>query len=102
MFSLNRFDVYDEPLAVKGTIGDRLAISGKVLLHIEGAFEGDQKELEVRLIKNGMVIKTSRLQAPFVISYCDVKGVDRRSYYRLDIQGEGVKVVTNPIFVTRE
>ena len=82
-------------------MGQTITAAGKVLMHIEAGFEREQRELEVKVIRNGKVVKTSRLQTPFLITYYDEKPLEGRSYYRLEIVGKDIQAVTNPIFVER-
>lgn len=98
-FSLDAFYISDELDKVKGFVGDDLKIEGKSLLHIEGHFEGEPLEVEIRVIRQGEIVKTYKTQAPFKIIYYEEDLQKSKSYYRLEITGNGLFFITNPIFV---
>lgn len=102
-FSLDKFYICNESCSVKGTIGDTIEIDEKVLLHVEADLLGAEDEkFKVSVIKNGKVVKTSLMQAPFLLSYYDDSLLEDKSYYRLEITGKGLHIVTNPVFVVKK
>jgi len=86
------------------TIGGELKLKVPPQIEISGRFlNGQTRYLTVKLIKNGFVIKTYDVVTPFDIFYLDDNPhKEKKSYYRLDIQGDGLMLVSNPIFVDRE
>jgi hypothetical protein len=99
VFSLDAFYISDELDKIKGLVGDNVKIKGKPLLHIEGHFEGEPQEVEIRVIRQGEIVKTYKTQTPFKIIYYEGDAPEPKSYYRLEIIGKGLFFITNPIFV---
>ena len=97
-FLLENFSVSDEAGKVKGILGDEVKIEGRPLVYIEGGFLEKQQEVEIKIIKNGEVVKTHKIEQPFRVVYHD-EIITEPSYYRLEIIGRGLHLVTNPIFV---
>ncbi|MCM8780444.1 MAG: hypothetical protein NC908_00755 [Candidatus Omnitrophica bacterium] len=101
-FLLEEFCISDESGQVKGYMGDSVNIEGRTLLLIRGDFLKYRKDIELKIIKNGDIIKTFTVQTPFRIIYLDEEIVQNKSYYRIEITGKDVYLVTNPIFVSRK
>lgn len=97
-FKLSEFSLSDEVGWVKGFVGDTVRIEGKPVLHIEGSFLEKQQEVEVRIIKEGEIVKTYKTETPFALTYYEDGALEGKSYYRLEIKGKGLHLVTNPIF----
>ena len=66
---------------------------------IKGSFLGKQQAVEVKIIKQGNIVKTYNIDTPFEISYHDENISKGKTYYRLEIKGKDLHVITNPIFL---
>ena len=55
--------------------------------------------MTIRIIRNGELLETYNVESPFRVLHSDDSIVADKSYYRLEIKGSGVWLVTNPIFV---
>jgi len=103
-FILDKFVVKDKAIGIEKTLGQELETQNIPQIVIEGHFiDGQDKPIEIKLIKNGSVIKTFNVTSPFSVDYLDEdsrKG--RKVYYRLEIRSGNIFLVTNPIFVKRE
>jgi len=102
-FILDRFIIRDLETGNRATLGEELAAKGWVRLEISGRFLHPETErIEIKLIKNGSVIKVYEVLSPFEIFYEEetVQGQDK-DYYRLEIRSKDLFVVTNPIFVDK-
>ena len=98
---LDEFSIYDSISNNKGIVGDEVSIKGKLLLKIRGVLFDKEKQgqINVKLIRNGCLVKTIDVTSPFAIDYEDVySGEDNKIYYRLEIQFSGGILITNPIF----
>jgi hypothetical protein len=101
-FILDEFSVSDEIGSVKGFMGDDVKVKDKPLLHIKGHFlNKKEEEVKVKVIREGKIEKTYRVKTPFEIIYKE-GSLDAKSYYRLEIAGKKLNVITNPIFVSKE
>ena len=98
-FSLDAFYISDEFDKIKGLVGDDVKIQGKPLLHIEGRFDKEPQEIEIRVIRQREIVKTYKTQTPFKIIYYGDDAQKSKLYYRLEIIGKGLFFITNPIFV---
>ena len=100
-FILDDFSIKDKETDRNATLGDTINLKGSHIIHIKGHFrEGeDSPSLEIKLIRNGRVIRIFRENSPFDVSYEDGLVRKGKSYYRLEIRSQGLIVVTNPIFV---
>lgn len=89
------------------TMGETLsADNGVVMVEISGHFKDDNtrknRNVSVRLIKNGEVVQTFKRETPFVIKYFDNDtGGEGKAYYRVEITGSGLHAVSNPVFVMK-
>jgi hypothetical protein len=100
---LGKFSV-DDPVAKSGKfMGEQLNTREIPQINIQIDFLNGQGQLfKIKLIRNGEVIKTFEAPAPLDIAYLDEQApVSERFYYRLEIQGQDVLAVSNPIFVKR-
>lgn len=98
---LDEFSIYDSISDNKGIVGDEVSIKGKLLLKIRGVLFDKEKQgqINVKLIRNGRLVKTIDATSPFAIDYEDAySGEDNKIYYRLEIQFSGGILITNPIF----
>jgi len=99
-FSLDEFFLSDEEGKTRGYVGDTISIAGKPILHIKGGFlENHGQILEVDVIRKGEVVKRYKEESPFSVIFEDQTSQNpAKSYYRLEIKGQGVHFLTNPIF----
>ena len=80
-----------------------LKISQPPSVAIKGNFlDGQARNVLIKLIRDGEVIQVFDTLTPFAIDYADnTTFPPGESYYRLEITGKGLHVITNPIFVVR-
>lgn len=102
-FVLDKFGIQDSALGPEKTFGQQAMIKNKARIEISGHFtNGQSKTFNLRLVKNGAVIKTFEISAPFDIVYEDpVADNPDLNFYRVDAETDGVHVVTNPVFVKK-
>ena len=100
-FVLDKFVVYDGFTNVYAIMGEQINLENNPRIEIGGQFlAGRKKPVKIKLIRNGNIIKTFEVNSPFDISFQDdYEGGERKFYYRVEIQSDGVFLVTNPIFV---
>jgi hypothetical protein len=98
-FSLDRFSVSDEFGGVQGFVGDAVKVKGDPSITVEGGFFKKEREVQIKIIKEGKVVQMYTLETPFKISYSDSTFSHNKTYYRLEIIGRGLHLVTNPIIV---
>ncbi len=98
---LDKFSLKDASSGKEKIMGQEIVVQGKMQIQINGHFlNGENLPLEVKLIKNGEIIKTFEVISPFGVSYegeSEEKG--KKTYYRLEIGGSDTALITNPIFV---
>ncbi len=100
-FFLEDFSLASD-LGEEATIGGRLSADKEVTINIKAKFlRQDFSEVQLKLIKNGKVIKESKTETPFSISFYDYSIKEPKSYYRLEIRAKGLHLITNPIFVKK-
>ena len=100
---LNKFSVVDEQLAIEKIMGEQLQSQGTPQIEIKAdLLNGQLQPFKIKLIRNGEVIKMFETPTPVDITYVDEQAPDEGIfYYRLEIHGPDVVVVTNPIFVKK-
>ncbi len=103
-FVLDSFTVGLPEGNIKKTMGEEIDIKGNPVVEVRGHFSyGEDHTVKVRIIKNGEVIKTFEEKPPIAISYIDEsKSPSKKNYYRVEVESEGLLLVTNPIFVRGE
>ena len=104
-FSLNKFEAVDTRDPHGKTMGQTLMLKGEVpLIEMDCDFKDLREEaLDIKLIRNGEVIKTFKQATPVNIKYIDIDFMKlKEAYYRIDITGKKLHVITNPIFVRHE
>ncbi|HEC68945.1 MAG TPA: hypothetical protein ENI31_01465 [Candidatus Omnitrophica bacterium] len=100
-FFLEDFSLASD-LGEEATIGGRLSADKEVTINIKAKFlRQDFSEVQLKLIKNGKVIKESKIETPFSASFYDCNVKKSKSYYRLEIKAKGLHLITNPIFVKK-
>lgn len=99
-FILDKFSIKDIASGKEKIMGQEITVEGKAQLQISGHFLNEENApLEIKLIKNGEIIKTFEVSAPFGIRYEEESAEKgKKVYYRLEIGGGGITLVTNPIF----
>ncbi|MCX5708992.1 MAG: hypothetical protein NTY14_08530, partial [Candidatus Omnitrophica bacterium] len=100
---LSNFSVADPNSKGEKVMGEQLNTREIPQIKIGIDFLNGQGQLfKIKLIRNGEVIKTFEAPAPLNITYLDEQApVNGNFYYRLEIQGQDVVAVSNPIFVKR-
>jgi len=101
-FLLDKFFIKDDISKEQGIVGDTVKLAGKPTLYIKGKFLDMPRKIELKIIKNGKIIKVYDVNTPFEITYDGDKSFSGKSYYRLEIRSSGLNFVTNPIFVVRK
>ncbi len=105
-FHLEHFGVSDASGGKTGFVGDTVKLSGNPIVRVEGRVDGTPRDMELRIIRNGRMIRRSREKVPFKISHEDTtlekdKETRAKLYYRVEIREHNAHVITNPVFVTR-
>jgi len=102
-FVLDNFSVFDTASGKEQTMGQTLTAGRAPLVRIKGhLLRGQPGVFTIQLIKNGKVVKEFKEEAPFDIAYQDAEEDQEKAFYRMVIEGNGIRVFTNPIFLTRE
>ena len=99
-FVLDNFSILNDSGAQK-IMGEEAQVFGAPLIKISGHFlNGQNQTINIKLIKDGQIIKVFEESCPFEIAYNDnSRGVNAKSYYRIDAEAQGLQLITNPIFV---
>lgn len=100
--ALERFRVdTDLGMAVSG---ETVPAAGPVRVHARVVrADGQEEELEVRLVRSGEVIARFRGTTPFDLGHVDEPlPAGAKTYYRLLVKSRASRLVTNPIFVAAE
>jgi len=102
-FTLNKFSVSDSQEGADKIMGEQLNVLKKPQIRIKADFLNGQPQLfKIKLIRSGKLVNTFEATAPLDIVYLDEQASEEGSfYYRLEIQGPDVLVITNPIFVKK-
>lgn len=101
-FILDKFVISNSSNSDNKQMGETLWLDkDKPIIKIGGySKSAKEKEIKIKLIKNAEVVKTFDQISPFNIQYRDVDFIKgSKAYYRLEIVGLGLHLVTNPIFV---
>lgn len=101
-FVLETFTVRDANTGNSAGMGEELVLLAPVIEARGGFTDGREAGLTVRLIKNGSIIKSFPLRSPFNLEYIDENPFIGKGFYRLEISGDGILCVTNPIFVMKK
>jgi hypothetical protein len=101
-FRLDDFSVSDLSGETRAICGQTAVISGRRVIKVSGGFMASVgSKVTIKVIKNGSIIKDKTLTAPFDLNFEDVPSGGSLVYYRLDISGDGIHLLTNPIFVKK-
>jgi hypothetical protein len=100
---LDEFSLTDSEGGKSATMGQELVASGKVTVNISlSANTRDLSKADIKLIKNGKLLKIYQENLPFKLSFIDEEPQGTaKSYYRLDVTCRESKVISNPIFCSR-
>jgi hypothetical protein len=103
-FILDKFSLGDTRSAEEVSMGKTLDLKGVARLHIQGHFlNGQNSNITIKLIRDGKIIKLFEESAPFDIIYDDTGTYgNSMNYYRLEINSEGLIVISNPVFARVE
>ena len=98
---LDDFSVCSGTCDVKALSGEEILLAGDPHIHVFlSCIEPSEKQVIVRLIRNGKRIETFMGPLPMEINYVDRElPRGQKGYYRVDVRGLGA-LVSNPIFVT--
>jgi hypothetical protein len=105
-FHLDHFSVSDASGKTTGIVGDTITIAGNAVIRVEGRVAGKSRGMELRIIRNGRMIRRSKEKLPFKVSHEDKpskknKITRKKIYYRVEIREHHAHVITNPVFVIR-
>jgi hypothetical protein len=90
--------------ALRAISGEEITLAGqaRIRITVSSGLAGMGKEVRVRLIRSGSLIQVFKGTLPLKIDYTDpLETPGEKSYYRMDMTGEG-SIVSNPIFVRFE
>ncbi len=98
---LDYFAVSNGDSSFTANMGEEVMVQGSPVIKISGStLDGDGIQVEIKVIRNGEVIKTFATKAPFMINYTDHESRDgQMNYYRLEILSRQTLIVSNPVFV---
>jgi hypothetical protein len=101
--ALAEFSVVDPSSGTEKTMGEQLNTGEIPQIRIRIDFlDGQGQSFKIKLIRNGEVINIFEAPAPVNIAYLDGQAPATGSfYYRLEVRGQDLTAVTNPIFVKR-
>jgi len=102
---LEVFSVSSPDGAVQAVSGEDIRFAGTPRIQIALSVSGTEMTgpVEIRLIRGGTLISAFEERLPARIEYEDKDlKIKEKTYYRIDMQGGAGKIVSNPIFVTRE
>lgn len=102
--SLDTFKLVDEKTGVSAIVGEELSTRGlPIMMATISVVDGAQSRIVVTAVRNGSVIKTITGDTPLDIHLSDPHKVRDRSFYRLMVKGGPAgKLISNPIFLSRE
>lgn len=103
-FLLTGFSVIDAGSGKSAGIGGQIDIKGRLSINIKGEFvplEDTFRQAQIKLVRNGKLVKTFPFVSGAVISYEDADLPEGMSFYRLEIKNGSQLIVTNPIFVRK-
>ncbi len=94
------FVVKDSLTDKDATLGEEIQIKGKPVIEIKGSYSNAQAKgiAEVRLIKDGSILKIFRMSVPFDMLYEDDSFSGGKVFYRFEIKSGEQLIVSNPIF----
>lgn len=103
---LEEFNAVDPLSGKRQGMGATLRLSGNPVLEIKGKYAAVDPgpivpEMEIKLVRNGLVLKVFKVSGPLDISYADEGSAWGKSFYRLEIKNGNQLIVTNPIFVEK-
>ncbi|MCM8832140.1 MAG: hypothetical protein NC918_08120, partial [Candidatus Omnitrophica bacterium] len=97
-FILEDFFIEDK-IGKKARVGEEIFLSSATTIKIKTRFlSNDKFHFKIKLIRNGKIIKIWEYDNSLDIEYQDNFKEDY-CYYRLEIEGKDLLLVTNPIFV---
>ena len=100
---LNKFSVVNKQSSIEKIMGEQLQSRGAPQIEIKAdLLSGQPQPFKIKLIRNGEVVKVFDSPTPVDITYEDLLAPEEGNfYYRLEIRGPDVVVVTNPIFIKK-
>ena len=102
-FRMKNFSVSDRGQTHSATYGQTLTLSSGVPeINIKSNAQLFGTNVTIKLLRNGEEIKEFVESVPFSINYPDASNKEEISYYRVEINGPGLHVITNPVFVKKK
>jgi len=101
-FYLSKFIVTDVNKKTAANMGDEIVLKGKPQIFIEANCSyPDKKKVTLRLIRNGEIIKTFVLEgSEYSVEFeDDYYQINEKIFYRLEIESNSCRILSNPIFV---
>lgn len=100
-FILDKCIITDALKGNEKTMGEEITLEGAPQLQVSGHFLDKRSQpVAIKLIRNGEIVKTFEAVSPFNLTYFDQEvEKDKKIYYRLEVNTDGVRIITNPIFV---
>lgn len=99
---LQDFSLRSSPATEERVQGEELATAGDVFIRIKlepGKLQG--YPVTATLVRDGVLFKMLQLDSPLEITIGDtLTDKTRKHYYRLVIEGRGLRILTNPVFVS--
>lgn len=101
--ALTGFMVTDDRMEKAAFMGEEVSLSGKPMVSVKLAnSQPTEEKIILRLIREGRVLAGTELQGSemawkYVDNDCVIK---EKTFYRLEIESEFCRLLTNPIFVT--
>ena len=101
-FYLSKFIITDVNKKTAANMGDEIVLRSKPQIFIEANCSyPDKEKVILRLIRNGEIIKTFVLEGPeYSVEFeDDYYQINEKIFYRLEIEGNSCRILSNPIFV---
>ena len=100
--SLDRFQVGSKGYKVLANMGEKLNTPSEPEIHIRiSASDKGTYPVKLTLIRRGRIYRSLEVKTPFETKLLDEDTWEGVSYYRLEVEGNPGKVLSNPIFVSR-
>jgi hypothetical protein len=101
--SLDRFQVGSKGHKVLANMGEKLNTPSEPEIHIRiSASDKGTYPIKISLIKRGRIFRHLDEETPFETKILDEDTWEGISFYRLEVEGRPGKILSNPIFVSRE
>ena len=102
-FSMDTFSAGDSHSPAGADMGGHLECKGLPRIILRGHFLNGQNQLcKIKLIRDGKIYKLFDAETPYDIIYTDEGAAVGTHYYRIEVESDGLILVSNPIFVHRK